>query len=60
MSGDAAGKTSEAEPGTDWQRLRGMTDEEVHAAVIADPEIARTNEAFWKTARVKNNVSRTR
>jgi uncharacterized protein (DUF4415 family) len=52
MSGDTIGKTAKPEPGTDWQRLRGMTDEEVHAAVIADPEIKPTDDAFWRAARV--------
>jgi len=51
MSGDTTGKTVKPEPRTDWRRLRGMTDEEVHAAVIADPEIKPTDEAFWKAAR---------
>jgi uncharacterized protein (DUF4415 family) len=52
MSGDTTGKTSKSEPRTDWRRLRGMTDEEVHAAVISDPEIKPTDDAFWKAARV--------
>lgn len=52
MNGDTSGKTSKSELRTDWRRLRGMTDEEVHAAVIADPEIRPTDEDFWKTARV--------
>jgi uncharacterized protein (DUF4415 family) len=52
MSGDTTGKTLKAEPGTDWERLRGMTDEEVHAAVTDDPEIKPTDDDFWKTARV--------
>ncbi len=29
-----------------------MTDEEVHAGVASDPDIAPTDEAFWKGARV--------
>jgi len=29
-----------------------MTDEEVHAAITADPDITPTDEAFWKDARV--------
>jgi uncharacterized protein (DUF4415 family) len=45
------GKTVKPEPAT-GQRLRGMTDEEVHAAVLADPEIKPTDEAFWKAAHV--------
>ena len=52
MSGDTIGKTSKVEPGTDWRRLRRMTDEEVHAAVLEDPEIKPTDEDFWKTARI--------
>jgi hypothetical protein len=52
MSGDSIGKTAKAEPGTDWQWLRRMTDEEVHAAVLEDPEINPTDEDFWKMARV--------
>ena len=52
MSGDTIGKTSKAEPSTDWRRLRGMTDAEVHAAVVEDPEIRPTDEDFWKAARV--------
>jgi uncharacterized protein (DUF4415 family) len=52
MSGDTTGKTSKAEPRTDWRRLRRMTDEEVHAAVLDDPDARPTDEAFWKDARV--------
>lgn len=52
MSGGTTGKTSKAEPKTDWRRLRRMSDEEVHAAVLDDPDIRPTNEDFWKTARV--------
>jgi uncharacterized protein (DUF4415 family) len=52
MSDDTIGKISKAKAVTDWKRLRGMTDEEVHAAVVDDPEIKPTDEAFWKKARV--------
>lgn len=52
MSGDTTGKTSNPEPRTDWRRLRRMSDEDVHAAVLEDPEIKPTDEAFWKAARV--------
>jgi uncharacterized protein (DUF4415 family) len=52
MSGDTTGKISKSEPRTDWRRLRGMTDEEVHAAVVSDPETKPTDEDFWKTAHV--------
>ena len=52
MNDDTSGSTSKTEPATDWKRLRTMTDEEVHAAITADPDIKPTDEAFWKDARV--------
>lgn len=52
MSGDTTGSASKTETGTDWSRLRSMSDDEVRAAVRVDPEIKPTDEEFWKTARV--------
>jgi uncharacterized protein (DUF4415 family) len=52
MSDDISGTTSKTEPKTDWRRLRSMTDEEIHAAIIDDPDAKPTDEAFWKEARV--------
>jgi uncharacterized protein (DUF4415 family) len=52
MNDDTSGSTSKTEPGTDWKRLRTMADEEVHAAITADPDIKATDEAFWKEAHV--------
>jgi uncharacterized protein (DUF4415 family) len=54
MSDDTSGTTSTTEqaPKTDWRRLRSMTDEEVHAAIIDDPDAKPTDEAFWSDARV--------
>ena len=52
MSDDISGSTSSTEPATDWKRLRAMTDEEVHEAVVNDPDIRPTDEDFWKDARV--------
>src|SRR5207248_675370 len=52
MSDDISGTTSKTEPKTDWRRLRSMTDEEVHAAIIDDPDAKPTDKAFWKEARV--------
>lgn len=52
MSGDTTGETSNREPRTDWRRLRGMTDEKVHAAVVADREIKPTDDTFWNEAHV--------
>jgi uncharacterized protein (DUF4415 family) len=52
MNDDSSGRTSRAEPATDWKRLRTMTDAEVRAGVLADPDSMPTDEAFWKSARV--------
>jgi uncharacterized protein (DUF4415 family) len=52
MSDDTSGATSTTEPKTDWRRVRSMTDQEVHAAIIDDPDAKPTHEAFWKEARV--------
>ena len=53
MSDDTSGTTSTTEPKTDWRRVRSMTDEQVHAAIIDDdPDAKQTDEAFWKEARV--------
>jgi hypothetical protein len=46
-----SGNTSKTEPGTDWKRLRTLS-EELHAAITADPDIKPTDEAFWKNAMV--------
>jgi hypothetical protein len=35
---------------TDWNRIRSMTDEEVHAAILDDPDVRPTDESFWSTA----------
>jgi uncharacterized protein (DUF4415 family) len=52
MSDDTSGTTSKIEPKTDWRRLRTMTDEEIHAAIIDDPDARPTDEAFWEDARL--------
>src|ERR1700758_928324 len=52
MSDDTSGTTSTTEPKTDWRRLCSMTEEEVHAAIIDDPDAKLTDEAFWRDARV--------
>jgi uncharacterized protein (DUF4415 family) len=52
MSDAPTGKTSAAEPATDWERLRHMSDADIHAAVESDPEINPTDEDFWENAKV--------
>ena len=52
MSDDTSGTISKTKPKTDWRRLRSMTDDEIHAAIIDDPDAQPTDEAFWRDARV--------
>jgi uncharacterized protein (DUF4415 family) len=37
---------------TDWDRVRAMTDEEVEAAAVSDPDAPPLDEAFWREAQV--------
>jgi len=41
-----------AESGTDWHRVRAMTDEEITAAAESDPDAQPLDDAFWRTARI--------
>jgi uncharacterized protein (DUF4415 family) len=52
MKNAATGKKSKANQGTDWDRLRNMSDAAVHAAVEADPDAHPTDEEFWRDAKV--------
>ncbi len=52
MNDVISGNTSATEQKTDWRRLRGMTDAEVHEAVAGDPDVKPTDESFWKTAQL--------
>ena len=52
MNDDTTGTTSKTDPKTDWGRLRSMTDGEIHAAIIEDPDAKATDEGFCKDPRV--------
>ena len=53
MKDVTTGKKSEAaECGTDWDKLRSMSDAEVHTAIESDPDAHPTDEQFWKDAEV--------
>jgi putative transcriptional regulator len=45
------GTTRPLEDKTDWARLREMTDEEVHAAAMNDPDARPMTDAEWQAAR---------
>ncbi len=38
--------------GTDWDRLRAMTDEEIEAGAQSDPDALPTDDEFWKDAKI--------
>lgn len=51
MSAQPTGKTS-GKTGTDWKRLRSLSDREIRAAVKSDPDARPTDAKFWKKAKV--------
>ena len=54
MKDATTGKTSNAKrgTGTDWNRLRRVSDAEIRKGIESDPEARATDEEFWKHARV--------
>jgi len=48
----SSGKTSKARRGTDWDRLRRLSDAEIRKNIGAYPEVGPTDEQFWKNAKV--------
>jgi uncharacterized protein (DUF4415 family) len=45
------GKTS-AKAGSDWERVRSLTDRQIRQSIRANPEVKGTDASFWKGARV--------
>ena len=43
---------SKAGTGTDWDRLRRQTPADIRRGILADPDARRTNDAFWKNAKL--------
>ena len=52
MNGDTTGKMSKSKHGTDWERLRTMSEAEIKAGIAEDPDARPGDEEFWKGARV--------
>jgi uncharacterized protein (DUF4415 family) len=52
MNDVPTGKTLPNETTTDWDRLRHLSDADIHAAVAADAEIIPTDEDFWRKAEI--------
>ena len=41
-----------ARRGTDWTRLRSLSDRQIQKGIVGDPDVHPTDAAFWKGARV--------
>jgi putative transcriptional regulator len=54
------GRDPEPEDRTDWDRLRRMTDEEVEAAALSDPDAQPMTEAQLAATVRPNDISRAR
>lgn len=52
MKSDTTGKKSKTSKGADWERLRSMSDAEIHGAIEADPDAHRADDSFWKDAKI--------
>jgi len=50
MNDEPTGNASVSEHGTDWEKLRRLSDADIHVALKSDPDATPTDEAFWKTA----------
>jgi uncharacterized protein (DUF4415 family) len=48
------GKASKAKrgAGTDWNKLRHLSDAQIRRGIASDPDVRPTNEEFWKDAKV--------
>jgi uncharacterized protein (DUF4415 family) len=47
-------KTSKAKrgTGTDWNKVRHLSDAQIRRGIASDPEVRPTDEEFWKDAKV--------
>jgi uncharacterized protein (DUF4415 family) len=52
MNGEVTGEALRLNLETDWEKLRQMTDKEIHAAVESDPDINPTDANFWMNAKI--------
>lgn len=52
MKEKRTGEFSATPTGTDWDRLRSLTDTQIRTALESDPEVIPTDAGFWKGAKV--------
>jgi uncharacterized protein (DUF4415 family) len=50
--GGTSGRMSKAKRGTDWNRLRRLSDAEIRKGIESDPVAHRTDDKFWEDAKV--------
>ncbi|MBP6014867.1 MAG: BrnA antitoxin family protein [Alphaproteobacteria bacterium] len=48
----STGKLVDGISEADWDRLRNLSDEEIHRRALSDPDAQPTTREFWKNARV--------
>ncbi|VFM96236.1 MAG: Uncharacterized conserved protein, DUF4415 family [Candidatus Kentron sp. G] len=52
MKDERTGNTSGSNFGTDWEKLRAMTDADIRAGIESDNDAMPTDGAFWESAQV--------
>jgi uncharacterized protein (DUF4415 family) len=52
MSDVTTGEALKNKSSTDWERLRNLSDADIHDAIASDPDIIPTDDDFWATAQV--------
>jgi uncharacterized protein (DUF4415 family) len=51
-NGVSSGSASRKKTGTDWTRLRRMTNPEIRRGIADDPDAQPTDASFWKNAKL--------
>jgi uncharacterized protein (DUF4415 family) len=52
MKEQRTGKASAKLPGTNWKRLRSLSDKAIRRGLAEDPDVRPTDANFWKRAKV--------
>lgn len=54
MKGVPTGRTSKAErkSGTDWKKLRNVSNAAIRRGIASDPDAHATDEGFWRDAKI--------
>jgi hypothetical protein len=52
MKNDTSGKTSKTKRGTEWYRLRRLSDADIRNGIESDAGVHATDEKFWDGAKL--------